>query len=334
LLVFLPERGRYALGQLFGRRWRWVTLGVFLICVVLARLGVWQLDRLAERRARSAELAARLEAPALTLTAAGLQGSGGPEGAGGTGAGDPAAVAYRRVVARGTFDYSRELALVNQVHEGQLGFHLLTPLVLEAGPSRPAGAAVLVDRGWVPAATAPGQAPGPDSVSWTRYRGPEGVVEVTGWVHPAAPSPSRSLGVPGLGGPPRAAPAGRLVTDLDPARLQASVDQPLLPLVVVQAPDAGALPARGSAGTDPDAVPAAGAISAVPAPPPEALPYRQRPNPDLGDGVHLIVAVQWFAFSVIGAVGYLFYLGRQLPDGASRGAAGARSTRGRPLAVR
>ena len=53
------------------------------------------------------------------------------------------------------------------------------------------------------------------------------------------------------------------------------------------------------------------------------LPYRQAPNPDLGDGVHVIAAVQWFAFSVIGIAGYLIYLGRQQPRGRtvqSRGA--------------
>jgi cytochrome oxidase assembly protein ShyY1 len=42
------------LRALVGRRWRWVTLAVLALMLVLARLGLWQLDRLAERRAANA----------------------------------------------------------------------------------------------------------------------------------------------------------------------------------------------------------------------------------------------------------------------------------------
>jgi surfeit locus 1 family protein len=278
----LPQAAARVAGRLLSRRWWWVTLCVCLICLGLARLGVWQLDRLAERRARSAALAARLAAPPLTLTAAGLSAPGGATASGGVLGGD--GLAYRRVVVRGTFDYSQELGLVNQVRDGQLGFRLLTPLVL--GPDAGAGApAVLVDRGWVPAETAGD--PGP--AAWTRYRDAgSGPVEVSAWVRPEAPAPA-----------PRGAGAGlpgRLVADLDPARLQQRVDRPLLPLLIVQAP-------AGDPGTGP-----------VPAEPPPGtvvpLPYRQRPNPDLGDGVHLIAAAQWFAFALIGAAGYVTYVAR------------------------
>jgi cytochrome oxidase assembly protein ShyY1 len=113
-------------------------------------------------------------------------------------------------------------------------------------------------------------------------------VEVAAWVRPEAASP------PGRGA--GAALPGRLVADLDPARLQQRVDRPLLPLLIVQAP-------AGDSGPAP-----------VPAEPPPGtvvpLPYRQRPNPDLGDGVHLIAAVQWFAFALIGAAGYVVYVAR------------------------
>ncbi|HEX2514710.1 MAG TPA: SURF1 family protein [Chloroflexota bacterium] len=325
----------YALSQVFSRRWWGVSLAVLVISLGLARLGIWQLDRLAERRARSATLEARLAAPPLLLSRAGLTGEGVRDGGGALPDLDP--LAYRRVVLRGSFDYAREVALVNQVRQGQLGFHLLTPLVLEGeGPPgatpAPGGVtpvpvsapAVLVDRGWVPAAL-PGAAQSPQD--WAPYRAPgagsdgSAVVQVTGWVRPPP------------AGPPRAAAGSalpeRLVADLHPATLQERVGRPLLPLVVVQVPDAGAPPGPppGSSFGAPARVERAqrvtreGVQQRQRATPEgvgtgEALPYRQAPNPDLGDGVHVIAAVQWFAFSVIGVAGYLIYLGRQLPPGA------------------
>ena len=200
----------YALSQVFSRRWWGVSLAVLAISLGLARLGVWQLDRLAERRARSATLEARLAAPPLLLSRTGLTGEGvAPMDGGALPDLDP--LAYRRVVLRGSFDYAREVALVNQVRQGQLGFHLLTPLVLEGegppgatlAPAIPApggvtpvpasAPAVLVDRGWVPAL--PGAARSPQD--WAPYRAPgagsdgSAVVQVTGWVRPPPAGPPR-----------------------------------------------------------------------------------------------------------------------------------------------
>src|SRR5262249_53590110 len=149
--------------------------------------------------------------------------------------------------------------------------------------------AVLVDRGWIPVSS---ERP----ASWARYRppAPGDPLEVEGWLRPA----------PGGGGRPASGMPARLVADLDPGHVQPLVGHPLLPLGVVQVPDpvAGA-PAARPRDVFGDRVAAA----------PEddgALPYRQRPNPDLGDGVHVIAAVQWFSFGVIGAFGYLVFLGR------------------------
>ncbi len=234
------------------------------ICAGLASLGGWQLERLAGRRARSARLASRLTAPPVVLTAATFAGGE-----------NQAELAYRQAVVRGTFDYSQEIALINQVWKGRLGFHLLTPLVLEGSDL-----AVPVDRGWVPAPPVPTPLA---AAPWAEYRAPAagGPVEVRGWIRP-------DQGAGGHGGQ-----AGRdgLVSNLDLAGLQAQVTHPLLPVVVVQLPDAGA---------------AGGGVQGV-------LPYRRPPNPDLGEGVHLIAAVQWFAFSLIGAAGYIIYLSRQMP---------------------
>ena len=51
---------------------------------------------------------------------------------------------FRRVRLEGRFAHDRELQLYGRSHRGVAGVHVLTPLV------RPQGAAVLVDRGWVP----------------------------------------------------------------------------------------------------------------------------------------------------------------------------------------
>ncbi|HEX2324296.1 MAG TPA: SURF1 family protein, partial [Chloroflexota bacterium] len=306
----------YALSQVFSRRWWGVSLAVLAISLGLARLGIWQLDRLAERRARSATLEARLAAPPLLLSRTGLTGEGVRDGGGALPDLDP--LAYRRVVLRGSFDYAREVALVNQVRQGQLGFHLLTPLVLEgegppgATPAPATAPAVLVDRGWVPAL--PGAAQSPQD--WAPYRAPgagsdgSAVVQVTGWVRPPPAGPPRTAAGSAL--------PERLVADLHPATLQERVGRPLLPLVVVQVPDAGAPfpPLPGSLAGAPARLVASTREPPGRGAPGETMPYRQAPNPDLGDGVHVIAAVQWFAFSVIGVAGYLIYLGRQLPPGA------------------
>src|SRR5919204_3839300 len=45
------RRLRHLVGQVLGARWRWVTLAVLAGCVVLGRLGLWQLQRLEAHRA-------------------------------------------------------------------------------------------------------------------------------------------------------------------------------------------------------------------------------------------------------------------------------------------
>ena len=103
-----------------------VALALTAGCV---RLGVWQLDRLAERRARNADIRAVRERPTIALTGLGL-------------AADSAR--QRRMLARGVLDYAHERVWTARSYQGAPGVHLITPLRL------PDGAGVLVDRGWVP----------------------------------------------------------------------------------------------------------------------------------------------------------------------------------------
>ena len=107
-----------------------VASGVaLLLAAACIRLGVWQLDRLAQRRARNAVLAERLALPPLEISGRGI-------------AVDSARP--RRVAARGVYDFTREQTWPGRSFEGTPGVALITPLRLSDG------AEVLVDRGWAP----------------------------------------------------------------------------------------------------------------------------------------------------------------------------------------
>lgn len=131
----------------------WLFLGLSLtVAAACTRLGIWQLERLEERRARNAAIEAGLAKDPLSLSAqldqTDVQG-------------------YRRAVASGSYDPEYEIVLTARALRGQPGVHLVTPLLLAKG-----GPAILVDRGWIPAEarTLPGRA---------RYRVP-GQVTVKG----------------------------------------------------------------------------------------------------------------------------------------------------------
>jgi surfeit locus 1 family protein len=103
---------------------------------VLARLGIWQLDRLQQRRARNTEFIQQVSAEPLALTGEPL-----PT--------EPAGLKDRLAVAQGQFDFEQQLILKQQNWQGRPGVHLITPLFIEGSKK-----AVLVDRGWIPAADA------------------------------------------------------------------------------------------------------------------------------------------------------------------------------------
>jgi len=163
-----------------------VALAVAAVC---ARLGLWQLDRLSQRRARNAAVLAARHRPTAVVTSALTADS----------------AQSRRLSARGVYDYDHEQPWRGRSYQGIPGVALVTPLRL------PDGAAVLVDRGWVPS---------PDAyhVDERAYREADTAV------------------VLGLG---MLAPRGR--GDVDPARLRDSVPYPLLPFVLQQLPPSTAL---------------------------------------------------------------------------------------------
>lgn len=141
------------LKKMFSRQWILATVLALLGAALCVRLGIWQLDRLDQRRTFNAHFTSMRAMPALELSA------GAPA--------DIATMEYRAVTVRGTYDFTNQAAIRNQYVNGTLGFDLLTPLRLADGT------AVLVDRGWV-------GADGADSPEgWSRFDGPD-QVEVQG----------------------------------------------------------------------------------------------------------------------------------------------------------
>ena len=128
---------------------RYLLLAIISVLLALGcfRLSKWQMDRLAQRRARNALLAERQAAAPAALAAIPT---------------DTAQGHYRRVTVQGVFDYDRELALALRSRDGSPGVYLLTPLRLADGST------VLTNRGWV-------YAPDGMDVDFARWRDDDSV---------------------------------------------------------------------------------------------------------------------------------------------------------------
>lgn len=118
------------LRRMFSKKWVITTLLVFLGTAVCVRLGIWQLDRLEQRRAFNAQVESMRAAEPLDLNASVPQ--------------DITSMEWRAVTVAGEYDLERQVALRNQYNDGVYGFHLITPLLFDGG-------VVLVNRGWIPA---------------------------------------------------------------------------------------------------------------------------------------------------------------------------------------
>lgn len=118
------------------RIWRWrfrprlgPTLMTIPALIVLLALGTWQLERLEWKEGLIAERTSRAAAPAIA-----------PPGADA----DLSELEFRPVRLRGRFLNDQEMFLAARSMNGNVGYHVVTPFLLENG------AAVLVDRGWIP----------------------------------------------------------------------------------------------------------------------------------------------------------------------------------------
>ena len=183
---------------------RRLVIGLALLAAAgFARLGVWQVGRLRDRRAANVVTLAARAAPPVTLA---------PRTA------DAESLAERRVVAQGRYDSADEIVIRGDALDGVPGVRIVTPLLLaHEGP------AVLVERGFLPT---------PDAVT-VDARGAEepGEVTVRGIAFP----------VPAGGGAPIEHGGSTTWRRLDLPALSARLPYPLLPIYIRQTPDS-ALP--------------------------------------------------------------------------------------------
>lgn len=184
------------------RRWA-VLLAAVAACALTARLGVWQLDRAAQKTALQAAQERQRALP--------------PLGAAGLAADAKAAAAqqHRAVVLEGRWDAARTVYLENRQMNGRPGFYALTPLVLADG------SAVVVQRGWLPRDQA-------DRTRIVAAPPPPGPVRVQGRI---APAPSRLYEFDG-------ASSGPIRQNLDLDAYARETGLALRPLTVVMTGDA------------------------------------------------------------------------------------------------
>jgi len=160
-----------------------------------AELGRWQLHRLDHARARNEQI--RVNSRAAPTDMAAVSAVGGTI---------PRDLVWRSLSVTGRYDNVHTLLVRNRSRDGAPGFHVLTPLLTEAGP------AALIDRGWLAAPEA-GSAPAlPET--------PVGTVRVTGLLRPTETQPRR--------GPHDAAdtPAGQVVR-IDVPRISRTLAYPV-----------------------------------------------------------------------------------------------------------
>lgn len=197
-------------GVFFSRPWWKTTLLVLAAGAVMVRLGIWQLDRLDQRRAFNARVSEQQSQPRLDLSGKALTDPGLP------------GMEYRQVQVTGQYDPAYEVVLRNQVWGDHLGVHVLTPLKI-AGSDR----AVLVNRGWVPFEDF-------QSGELAKYREP-GPVVVTGILRAAETRPQIGGRADPIPGPGEKALLAWNVANV-PA-IAAQTPLALLPIYVQQAPE-------------------------------------------------------------------------------------------------
>jgi surfeit locus 1 family protein len=175
-----------------------------VMAIVCIRLGVWQLSRLSERRARNAVVAERLTAAPVGLEALPA---------------DTGQLRNRRVRVRGRLDLANEIVVTGRTRNGSPGVHIVTPLRVAGRDT-----AVLVNRGWV-------YSPNSAEVDLTAWREPDSL-DAAGFVEPLSP---------GREGDRAAASArsARLVRRLDRDALARELGYPIAPYVVTLLADSG-----------------------------------------------------------------------------------------------
>jgi surfeit locus 1 family protein len=139
---------------------RWIAAIVvgLVVSLLFVRLGIWQLDRLEERRTENQVIETRRGEPPRPLV--GILGQYGT---------DTDAMIHRRAIARGTFRTDAEFFSIGRTYDSLSGTLVATPFDLEDG------SVLIVVRGLVPPGTS-----GPPAQGYEAAAGPmviEGVLQ-------------------------------------------------------------------------------------------------------------------------------------------------------------
>lgn len=290
-----------------SRAARWLFAAVALLFTALfVRLGLWQIERLGERRAEVADRRARLARTPLRIDAGEVErraGSAAPFP-------PPDSAGWRRVVAEGRFDYAREAVLSPRSRQGSPAVYVVTPLMVTDS------AAVPVIRGSLPApdglhaplsrarpvwartdsaarGAVTGRRPGPEPEAGAPEDAPPRPVAT----RPAAPRVTVHGTAHSRAGEPADAPdtlhaAGGVhpvLARMDPARLDS-----------IWPWRTAAFYVRADSSTE-----------RIPPAADGRPPLRALPPPALDEGPHRMYAVQWFAFAAIALAGGGFWLWRE-----------------------
>ncbi len=175
-------------------------VAIVLIAGVCVRLGFWQLDRLAQRRASNALVLARTAAAPVSISTLAGQ--------------DTSATHWRHVTLRGVADYDAELVHATRSQAGSPGVHLLTPVRPLDGAW--GDTAILVLRGYL-------YAPDGRTVDWAKARDAD-TLDIDALVTEFPPATTGAVVMPS---------APRAVRVLDRDTLAAMMHRPLAPFVLL-----------------------------------------------------------------------------------------------------
>lgn len=171
-----------------------------LLLPLFLYLGYWQLQRAEEKLRMQAEYDTRANGPAVQVE---RQVQRAEE------------LQFYRVVAKGRYETDYQILIDNRVHQGRVGYHVITPLKLQDSEVR-----LLVNRGWIALGESRERLPAIDT--------PEGLQRITG----VATVPAEkyfTLGKPQPGWQ-------RVWQNMDMAHYAASVPFPVQPVVVLLDP--------------------------------------------------------------------------------------------------
>ncbi|OGI50651.1 MAG: hypothetical protein A3A87_03110 [Candidatus Muproteobacteria bacterium RIFCSPLOWO2_01_FULL_60_18] len=176
------------------------SVAVAVLLPLFLYLGYWQLQRAEEKLSMQAEYDTRANGPAVQVEPRVQR---------------PDELQFYRVVAKGHYDTDYQILIDNRVHQGRVGYHVITPLKLQDSEVR-----LLVNRGWIALGESRDRLPA--------FETPTGLQQITG----VATVPSEkyfTLAQPEPGWQ-------RVWQNMDMARYSAAVPFPVQPVVVLLDP--------------------------------------------------------------------------------------------------